>query len=78
MVEESYFSIPNVVPPRVVSIGGETPAVNVASPNVTTIEQVASPYVQPGPSVSVAHESSQDNGRVATTFLQWLELCWGL
>jgi hypothetical protein len=41
MVEEPYFSIPVVVPPTVVTTGGETPAANVASLSAITIEQVA-------------------------------------
>jgi hypothetical protein len=47
MVEEPYFSIPAVVAPTVVTIGGETLAANVASPNATTTQQVASPSAQP-------------------------------
>jgi hypothetical protein len=61
MVEEPCFLILVVVPPIVVPTGGETPGSNVALPSATTKEQVASPSTQPGPSVPVAQESSQDN-----------------
>jgi hypothetical protein len=49
MVEEPYFSIPTVVPPTVIPTVGEAPAVNVASPSATTIEQEASPSAHLGP-----------------------------
>jgi hypothetical protein len=65
MVEEPYFSIPAVVAPTVVTIGGETLAANVASPNATTTQQVASPSAQPDSSELVAQESSHDSGSVA-------------
>jgi hypothetical protein len=47
MVEEPYFSIFVVVPPKVVPSGGETPIANVALSSATTTEHVDSPSAQP-------------------------------
>jgi hypothetical protein len=49
MVEESYFSIPTLVPPTIIPTVSETPAANVASPSATTTEQEASPSAHLGP-----------------------------
>jgi hypothetical protein len=65
MVEEPYFSIPTVVPPTVVTTGGETSAASVASLSATTKEQVTSLSAQPRSSEPVAQECSHDSGSVA-------------
>jgi hypothetical protein len=61
MVQELYFSIPVKVPPTIVPNGSTHPT-NVASPNITTREKVASPSMRPGPSKSVMLESLENSG----------------
>jgi hypothetical protein len=61
MVKELYFLIPIEVPPIVVPNGSVHPT-NVASPSITTREQVASPSMRSGPSKPVMQESLENSG----------------
>jgi hypothetical protein len=58
MVEEPYFSILVVVPPKVVPSGVKNPIANVALSSATTTEHVDSPSTKPGSSKSITQESS--------------------